>query len=84
MFFGNSAKKTKLKLESLDHTLSEDAKHSILYAFEIEQIAKENNIQVNESDFDEYISYAAKLYNLPVNDIKKQVEDKKDYCSISA
>ena len=74
-------KKTKLKLESLDHTLSEDAKHSILYAFGIEQIAKENNIQVNESDFDEYISYAARLYNLPVNDIKKQVEDKKDYIS---
>lgn len=74
-------KKTKLKLESLDHTLNEDAKRSIMYAFAIEQIAKENKIEVQDSDFEEYISYVASVYNLPISDIKNQVESKKEYIS---
>lgn len=56
-----------------DAKLTEDATNSLKYALAIEKIAEQENIEVTDDDVNEYLGKVAKVYNLDVAELQKQL-----------
>ena len=57
-------------MENFKEQLKEQAEKRIRYNLTLEQIAKEENIEVTEEDIDKEFSQLAENYNLPIEQIK--------------
>lgn len=62
-------------MENFKEQLKEQAEKRIRYNLTLEQIAKEENIEVTEEDIDKEFSQLAENYNLPIEQIKSYFPD---------
>ena len=66
-------KDNNLDKDKIQAVFEKDAMNSIKYAFAIEQISKDNNLEVTDDEFDNYVKKVAQLYNLPFETIKSKL-----------
>ncbi|GAA5414622.1 trigger factor [Ureaplasma ceti] len=60
--------------EQFDMNLTKDAITSLKYALAVEQIIKQEEISVSDAEVEEYLEGVSKIYNVSVEDLKKQIK----------
>lgn len=66
-------KDNNLDKNKIQQVFEKDAINSIKYAFAIEKISKNNNLEITDEEFNDYIKKIAQLYNLPFETIKSKL-----------
>lgn len=76
--FNQYLKNNNMSQADYENLITVDANNAIKYAFGIEKIAEDNNIEFTDKDYDEYLADLAKLYNLKASDIRIRLQSQEE------
>lgn len=72
--FNQYLKNNNMTQESYENLITSDADRAIKYAFGIEKIAEDKNIEFTDKDYDDYVATLAKVYNYKISDLKLRLQ----------